>query len=86
MERYTFRFSTKLNPGASLIQYEKLLGVTIDYKLSCNIHVGNLCKNANWKLLALARVTPYIRSSKKKNKKIKIKKQKNKKHAFKRVF
>ena len=65
MERYTFRFSTKLNPGASLIQYEKLLGVTIDYKLSCNIHVGNLCKNANWKLLALARVTPYIRSSKK---------------------
>ena len=45
-------------------QYEKFLGATIDYKLSCNIHVDNLCKNANRKLHALARVTPCPRQKK----------------------
>ena len=38
----------------------KLLGVIIDSKLNFNSHVGNLCKKANHKISALARVRNYI--------------------------
>ena len=41
-------------------QYNKLVGVTVDHNLIFNIHVDNLFKNANRKLQALARATPYM--------------------------
>ena len=37
----------------------KLLGVTIDNKLNFNEHVDNICKKANNKLHALARIAKY---------------------------
>ena len=40
--------------------YEKLLGVTFDKKLSFRKHVEELCKKANQKLHALARLSTYI--------------------------
>ena len=39
---------------------EKLLGVKIDKKLIFGEHVRNILKNANSKLKALARATPYM--------------------------
>ena len=45
---------------------EKLLGVYIDNKLNFDYHVDQLCKKANKKLRALARVTPYMNLEKKK--------------------
>ena len=39
---------------------EKLLGVNIDSKLNFDCHVNYLCNNANKKLRALARVTPFM--------------------------
>ena len=45
---------------------EKLLGVTIDSDLKFNIYVNNLCKKATQKLNALARISRYMDSSKKK--------------------
>ena len=41
-------------------EYEKLLGVTFDKKLSFTKHVQDLCKKANQKLHALARLSNYI--------------------------
>ena len=38
----------------------KLLGVTIENKLNFNEHVDNICKNANNKLHALARIAKYL--------------------------
>ena len=49
--------------GESLIKRstcEKLLGLTIDDKLSFDTHIKGLCKKANNKLRALARATPYM--------------------------
>ena len=40
--------------------YEKLLGIQIDKKLTFNKHVGGLCKKASQKMHALARITPYM--------------------------
>ena len=59
----------ELKVGDSLIKRstcEKLLGVKIDYKLTFDNHVGNLCKKANNKLRALARATPYMTIEKRK--------------------
>ena len=39
---------------------EKLLGVHFDDQLKFDFHIEKLCKNANRKLHALARVTPYM--------------------------
>ena len=39
---------------------KKLLGITIDRKLSMNEHVSKLCKNASKKLHALARISKYM--------------------------
>ena len=45
---------------------EKLLGVTIDSKLTTNEHVTNLCKQASKKLHALARISRYMSTGKRK--------------------
>ena len=44
---------------------EKVLGVTIDSDLKFDIHVNNLCKKATQKLNALAQISGYMDSSKK---------------------
>ena len=41
-------------------EYEKLLGITFDKKLSFRKHIEDLCKKANQKLHALARLSTYI--------------------------
>ena len=38
----------------------KLLGITIDYKLSFNTHIENLCSTASNHLRALARIRKYL--------------------------
>ena len=43
---------------------EKLLGVTLDRRLSFKNHASNLCKKASQKLHALARVSKYMEKSK----------------------
>ena len=61
--------SVNFQPGGSLIErsdYEKILGVKIDYKLHFDEHVKTLCSKANNKLRALARTTPYMSVEKKK--------------------
>ena len=41
-------------------EHEKLLGITLDKKLSFRKHIEVLCKKANQKLHALARLSTYI--------------------------
>ena len=38
----------------------ELLGITIDKHLSFKKHIQNLCRNANYKLHALRRITKYL--------------------------
>ena len=60
---------TELKVADSLIKTstcEKLLSVKIDYKLTFDNHLSNLCKKANNKLGALARATPYMTIEKRK--------------------
>ena len=38
----------------------KLLGVTLDKKLSYNVHVTNLCRKTAWHLAALARISRHL--------------------------
>ena len=45
--------------------FEKLLGVHFDDNLKFHFRIGKLCKIATRKLLALAKVTPYMGLSKK---------------------
>ena len=57
----------KINIGNEEITDEasvKLLGITIDNKLNFNEHVSNICKKANQKLHALARIAGYLDSNK----------------------
>ena len=42
----------------------KLLGITIDNKLNFNEHIANICKKANQKLHAFARIAHYLDSHK----------------------
>ena len=44
---------------------EKLLGVKIDNKLTFDYHVSDMCKKANRKINALARIEPFININKK---------------------
>ena len=44
--------------------FEKLLGVTIDKQLNFNEHVSGLCKKASQKLHALARISSFMNTSK----------------------
>ena len=46
--------------------HEKLLGVTIDNKLSFDEHIINICKTANKKLNALIRLNQYMKQNQKK--------------------
>ena len=39
---------------------QKLLGVTVDFKLNFHDHVSNLCKKVSAKVGALARVSPLM--------------------------
>ena len=45
---------------------EKILGVTIDNKLSFDEHIRNICKTANLKLNALLRISRYLTQEQKK--------------------
>ena len=44
---------------------EKLLGITFDCLLKFNKHIKNICQEASQKLNALARLAPYIGTTKK---------------------
>ena len=44
---------------------EKLLGVTIDRKLTFDDHISDICKKVGRKISTLARVTPYMGIAKK---------------------
>ena len=60
---------TRLDPGDSLIKTstsEKILRVKIGNRISFDEHTKSICKNANSKLSALARVTPYMGTGKRK--------------------
>ena len=61
--------TTELKVRDSLVKTstcEKLLSVKIDYKLTFDNHVSNLCKKANNKLRALVRATSYMTIEKRK--------------------
>ena len=45
--------------------HEKLLGVTIDNKLSFDEHIINICKTANKKLISLSRIKHYMKQNRK---------------------
>ena len=45
--------------------HEKLLGVTIDNKISFDEHIINICKTANKKLNALSRINHYMKQNQK---------------------
>ena len=45
--------------------HEKILGVTIDNKLSFDEHIINICKTANKKLNALSRINQYMKQNQK---------------------
>ena len=44
---------------------EKLLGITFDYKLKFNKHIQDICQKASQKIKALARIAPYMGTTKK---------------------
>ena len=46
--------------------YEIILGITTNRKLTFNKHFKNLCKKAGQKLCALLRISPYLDENKKK--------------------
>ena len=54
--------SSEIHIGDSIVENtcEKLLGIKINSKLRFDDHIQDLCKNANKKLRALARETPYM--------------------------
>ena len=45
--------------------HEKILGLTIDNKLSFDEHIINICKAANKKLNALSRINHYMKQNQK---------------------
>ena len=45
-------------------EYEKFLGVKFDNKLTFEKHITDICRKANRKTYALARITPYMDLSK----------------------
>ena len=58
---------TKMNIGEFSIENsdrDKLLGVKIDNKLTFDCHVSDMCKKANRKINALARIAPFININK----------------------
>ena len=58
---------TKINIGEFSIEnsdFGKLLWVKIDRKLMFDCHVSDMCKKANRKINALARIAPFININK----------------------
>ena len=58
---------TKINKGEFSTENndrEKLLGVNIDNKLTFDCHISDMCKKANRKVNALARIAPLININK----------------------
>ena len=58
---------TKIDTGEFSVENsdcEKLLGVKIDNKLTFDYHVSDMCKKANRKINALARIAPFININK----------------------
>ena len=58
---------TKINVGECSAEngdYEKLLGVKTDNKLTFDCHVSDMCRKANRKINALARIAPFININK----------------------
>ena len=58
---------TKINMGEFSTENsdcDKLLGVKIDIKLTFDCHVSDMCKKANRKIDALARIAPFININK----------------------
>ena len=47
------------NTAIKNVSEEKILGITIDNKLTFKSHLKNICKKANQKLNALARITKF---------------------------
>ena len=47
--------------------YEIILGITIEQKLTFTKHIKNLCKKAGQKLCALLRISPYVDENLKKS-------------------
>ena len=45
--------------------HEKILGITIDNKLSFDEHIINICKTANKKLNTLSRINHYMKQNQK---------------------
>ena len=39
---------------------EKLLGIKVDSRLNCNNSLDGIVKNANYKISALFRITPFM--------------------------
>ena len=67
-------FGAKENEQSDLIcnditlkhnSHEKMLGVTLDNKLSFDEHIINICKTANKKLNALNRINHYMKQNQK---------------------
>ena len=53
----------KANPDECQVtnsKCEKLLGIKIDYKLTFDAHIDEICKKAGHKMNALSGVIPYI--------------------------
>ena len=58
-----FEANTNEN-NTSNTKYEKLLGVTFDYRLNLNHHISNICEMASNKLNALDKFQNYMNDSK----------------------
>ena len=59
-DKYSKATVTLRNSTINESEYEKLLSITFDKTLSCRKHFEDLCKKANPKLHALARLSTYI--------------------------
>ena len=56
-----------VNIGTSQIKnsdWEKLLGIDIDCKLSFENHINQICSNARAKIKALVRIAPFLNKRK----------------------
>ena len=57
--------NSRKNSHLSEVNKNELLGMILESKLSFEDHVNNLCEKASQKLIALARMAPYMRLEKK---------------------
>ena len=52
------------NNQVAISKRKTLLRIKIDYKLTFNAHIDEICKNAGVKMNALSRVIPYMNITK----------------------